>query len=216
MIKSSHPIRIVVIDDSPLVCAGIRVHLREVDDLFIAAEAADAKEGLTLIEAAHPDVALIDLTLPGMDGSVIAARARRIGPDTKNIIIITGALSAALTCRRLPQDVDAYFHKSESLQHLVTLIRRVHRGNPCCVEPIDESADRFSSLTLREHEVLAHLAGGSSLKQVARRMQTTEKVVDHVNQSLMNKLGIHDRVGLVRLAIREFIGNESGTFRIER
>lgn len=213
MVGSWDPIRIVVIDDSPLVCAGIRVHLREVDDIFIVAEAADATEGLTLIEAARPDVALIDLMLPGMDGPVVAARARRASPETKTVII-TGALSAALPCRRLPQDIDGYFHKSDSLQHLVTLIRRVHRGEPCCAASIDESTDRLSSLSLREQEVLAHLAEGASLKQVARRMQTTEKVVDHVNQSLMKKLGIHDRVELVRFAIREFIGNESGPLRL--
>lgn len=209
MVTSWGPIRIVVIDDSPLVCAGIRVHLREVDDIFIVAEAADATEGLVLIEAARPDVALIDLMLPEMDGPVIASRARRVSPATKNVII-TGALSAAQPCRRLPPDVDGYFHKSDSLSQLVTLIRRVHRGEACCAESIVEPADRLGSLSLREHEVLAHLAEGASIKQVARRMQTTEKVVDHVNQSLMNKLGIHDRVDLVRFAIREFIGNESG------
>lgn len=210
MIEVPGPIRIVVIDDSPLVCAGIRVHLRDVDDIFIVAEAADATEGLAIIEAAQPEVALIDLMLPGMDGSAIAARARRISPATKNIII-TGALSAAQPCARLPADIDAYFHKSDSLQYLVTLIRRVHRGEPCCAEPIDEATDRFSTLTLREHEVLALLASGASLKQVARRMQVTEKVADHANQSLMNKLGIHDRVELVRFAIREFLVSESAT-----
>lgn len=201
-------IRIIVVDDNPLVVAGMRVGLRRFDRFDFIGEAGDPETGLALIESQRPDVALIDLMLPRIDGLTLAARVRRADPKVRNIII-SGALARSQVDGPFPEGVDGYFHKSGPVSWLARIIYRAWRrqGLPRAAEQ-REPKGGLASLTLREHEVLAHLGSGCSLKEIATHMQTTYKTVDHLNESLMKKLDLHSRIELVRLALRECLGGE--------
>lgn len=192
------PIGVVVIDTSPLILSGIRGHIQRANDLRLVAEATDGAEGLQRIAEVRPDVALIDLMLPGMDGLTVAAQARRVSPATRTVII-TGDLWSTRIAQPLPKCVDGYFHKCEPISWLVSLVRRVYCGTP---EVSCDSTDPLESLTLPEQVVLLHLTNGATIRQTAFRMQISYKSADHQAQSLMRKLDLHDRASLVHFAIR--------------
>jgi NarL family two-component system response regulator LiaR len=193
-------IRVVVIDDNLLALMGVRIGLRAFPEIEIIGEAVTGSEGLELIAKESPDVALIDLILPDMSGSAVAAVSRRVSPLTRNIIF-TGELNASLTSPGLPESIDGYFHKTGEMASLASLIRRDGRQDE--VSDADASpAGRGQQLGLREQEMLLHLANGKTLKGAARQMQISFKAADRLKQSLMQKLDIHDRVELLLFAIQ--------------
>jgi NarL family two-component system response regulator LiaR len=197
-------IGIVVIDDHPVALAGIRVGLKKFDDIHLNAEAIDGASGLRRIEEHQPDVAVIDVLLPDMDGLEVTARAAEISPDTR-VIITSGDLSIATMSRAAHLGVAGYFHKSGAIERLVLLIRAAYRGEPDEFESlaVPPTAGGLDELTLREHQLLMLLANGSSLKQAAMRMELSYPSADRLKQALMAKLKVHDLVELVRYAIHE-------------
>lgn len=179
---------------------GVRIGLRCFADIEIVGEAVTGAEGLELIVAERPDVALIDLLLPDMSGSAVATVCRQVSPRTRNLIF-TGELNASLTSPGLPESVDGYFHKTGDMESLAGLIR--HDGSSAGTsETESEPADGEPRLSLREQEMLLHLANGKTLKGAARQMQISVKAADRLKQSLMQKLDIHDRVELLLFAIQ--------------
>lgn len=180
---------------------GVRIGLRCFVDIEIIGEAVTGAEGLELITAERPDVALIDLLLPDMSGSAVATLSRRVSPGTRNIIF-TGELNASLTSPGLPESVDGYFHKTGEMESLAGLIRRDGSPAEASTETDSRPTGGGQRLGLREQEMLLHLANGKTLKGAASQMQISFKAADRLKQSLMRKLDIHDRVELLLFAIQ--------------
>jgi len=201
-------IRVLLIDDHPIALTGFRVGLKRFPDIEIVGEAVSGAEGLRLIAEHHPAVAVVDVLLPDTNGLDVAARAREVSPLTR-VIITSGDLSVATMSRGTQLGVAGYFHKSGAIERLAILLRETVGieqpvGEPPETrEPSPESA--IELLTSREHELLALLANGVTLKQAAAHLGVSYKSADHAKQSLMKKLGIHNRVDLVRFAIREHL-----------
>jgi DNA-binding NarL/FixJ family response regulator len=199
-------IRIIIIDDHPVALAGMRVGLKRFEDIVLAGEALDGATGLRQIEELKPDIAVVDVLLPDMDGLEVTARARQLHPAVR-IILTSGDLSIATMSRAAHLGVAGYFHKSGAVERLALLVRSVFHSELNAPSPlgVPDMPDELEALTLKEHEMLMLLANGASLKQAAGRMGITYKAADRLKQSVMRKLDVHNRVELVRYAIREHL-----------
>lgn len=201
-------IRVLLIDDHPIALTGFRVGLKRFPDIEIVGEAVSGAEGLRLIAEHHPAVAVVDVLLPDTNGLDVAARAREVSPLTR-VVITSGDLSVATMSRGTQLGVAGYFHKSGAIERLAILLRETVGIEQPVVEPPETREPPHESgidlLTSREHELLALLANGVTLKQAAAHLGVSYKSADHAKQSLMKKLGIHNRVDLVRFAIREHL-----------
>ena len=132
------PIRVLVIDDQEIFRLGLRVALREFPDISIEGEAADGPAGLALVAERKPDVAIVDVWLPGMDGVQVAERIQAISPDT-GVILISGYFDDAAVARGLQLGVNGIITKTDSPQQFATFIRRIHDGIFCFSESMSEN-----------------------------------------------------------------------------
>lgn len=204
--QGDNRIRVALIDDHPIALAGFRVGLKRFPDIDIVGEASSGAEGLRLIEERRPAIAVVDVLLPDTNGLEVAARTREICPQTQ-VIITSGDLSVSTMSRGTQIGVAGYFHKSGAIERLALLLRETAGPATATGEPVASKESQPESgldlLNSREHELLALLANGVTLKQAAAHLRVSYKSADHSKQSLMKKLGIHNRVDLVRFAIRE-------------
>ena len=201
---NSKPIRVVIADDHVLVRQGIRAFLDTQADLVIVAEAADAMGAIEACAAHNPDVALIDLAMPG--GGVAAIRAiRAANPATQAILltsfddardILAAVQAGALSC--LLKDIDAdglaetirKAARGEAVLHPRVagyLVDAVRQGGPA------SGADASGSLSEREREVLALIAEGGNNQRIAAQLEISEKTVKTHVGNILAKLGLDDR-----------------------
>jgi DNA-binding NarL/FixJ family response regulator len=128
-------IRILIIDDQEIFRLGLRVGMRQYNDICIDGEAGDGPTGLALIAARKPDVTIVDIRLPGMQGTEVAARIREISPDTR-IMLISGCLDDDAVTKGLELGVDGIVTKTDSPAQIARFIRRIHAGTfPCSITP---------------------------------------------------------------------------------
>jgi DNA-binding NarL/FixJ family response regulator len=201
-VKSGN-IRLVIVDDHPIAVLGVRVGLKRYPDIHVEGEALDGTTGLALILERRPDVALVDVWLPDMDGFDLAERLRETSPETR-VIIISGDITAAMRSRISELGIAGFFQKSEPLERLAGLVR-LHRPAPISATTSDapSATGPLSTLTLDEHEFLSLLATGDSLSQIARQMNLSRLKLTGLKRSTMTKLAIDDHFELVRFARRE-------------
>jgi DNA-binding NarL/FixJ family response regulator len=201
--NTAQRIRVVIVDDHPVALAGIRVGLKRFPDIHLEGEALDGLMGLDRIAELQPDVAIIDVLLPDIDGLEVTVRAQKLSPKTR-VIITSGDLSIATMSRASQLGVAGFFHKAGAVERLALLIRSVHE------EGIDEddslavpeTADGLDSLTPREHELLMYLANGESLRHASERMGVAYQAAERLEQSVMRKLSVDNRVDLIDFAVR--------------
>lgn len=215
-------LRVMLVDDFPVVCMGLRLYLERCPDIIVDCEAYDGKMALELAIERRPPVAIIDVRLPPSDGITLAEQIREAVPETR-VLLISGWFESYTIERGLKAGVSGFIEKTEFLQKLSTFVREVSRGGFCCSQSVWEYIERSEegyrlipsaasvvlSLSSKEREMLECLAQGASLKQAARLIGVTYKSADHLKQNVMKKLNVHDRVELVRLAIREGILRET-------
>jgi len=214
---ASDRIRIVLIDDHRLVTEPLAMRINAEPDLEVVATAADGDTGLQVVLDQQPAIVILDVNVPGRGAFEIAHEIGGRVPSAK-ILFLTGFLSDILLEQALRlKPTRGYLLKGESADFLISAIRRVAMGETCFSPEVHErlffrpaekrytvqNESRLSELTGRQLEVLRHLANGESVKEVARALHLTEKSVDSHKYRIMHKLGIHDRVGLARYAIRE-------------
>jgi two-component system response regulator DesR len=203
-------IRVIIIDDHPVALTGIRVGLKRFRDIHLESEALDGASGLAQIEERKPDVAVVDVQLPDMDGLEVASLARELSPDTR-IILTSGDLSIATMSRASQLGVAGFFHKSGAVERLALLIRSVmDDADDAESLEVPEVGDGLRSLTSREHELLMLLANGASLAQSAARMGMSHAAAEHLEAGMMQKLGVESRVDLIRLAAEECLVHSPG------
>lgn len=205
--------RVMLVDDHPLVRSGIRALLETVEQFEIVAETGEGNEAIRLIEQLRPDVVLMDIAMPVMSGLEITARAKKVFPETK-VIILTMHATEEYQSYAATAGADGYLLKSSAVSELESAIEAVVRGQTfyCALDAadlvanhsVDDNRDQVAlkRLTKRQREVLQLIGQGLVAKQIAVQLELSVKTVESHRASLMKRLGIHDIAGLVRFAIR--------------
>jgi DNA-binding NarL/FixJ family response regulator len=206
-------LRIVLADDHGLVRAGFRALLAGCSDVDVVGEAADGHEALRLIEELDPDVALVDISMPGLNGLETTARASKEYPRTR-ILVLSMHADEEYVRQALTIGAAGYLLKNADRIELELAVRAVARGDswlsPAVSKPVvaayarrgDDRKGPFDVLTPRQRETLQLIAEGHSTKDIAHRLSLSIKTVETHRAQLMDRLGIHDVQGLVRYAIR--------------
>jgi DNA-binding NarL/FixJ family response regulator len=206
--------RIVLADDHALVRQGIRSLLSSIADFEVVGEAADGREALRLIRVLAPDVALLDISMPELNGLDAAARALREWPRLK-VIVLSMHAAELFVIEALRAGVNGYLLKHADLSELERAIRAVARGErylaPAVSGPVierllrtghDERDEKGDALSPRQREVLQLIAEGKSTREIAERLNLSPKTVETHRAQLMQRLAIFDIAGLTRYALR--------------
>lgn len=206
-------LRTVVADDHGLVRAGIRALIETFPDFEVVAEAANGREALSLIAELDPDVALVNITTPELDGFEVSARAKAEHPRTRTVLFSLAADGESLR-RALLAGAAGYLIRGADGAELELALRTAARGevwlspsvSRTVVAAITESAAppaRASDvLTARQREILQLVAEGQSTKEIAANLGVTPKTVESHRAQLMHRLGIRGLPALVRAALR--------------
>jgi DNA-binding NarL/FixJ family response regulator len=198
---------ILCVDDHPLVRKGIAAILANETDMKLVAEAGSGTEAVNAFRQFHPDITLMDLRMPGMDGIEATKQIRQIDPEAK-IIALTSYDGDQEIYRALEAGVRGYILKESVHTEIVRAIRVVHSGKrlmpPEVAERLSEHFPQVA-LTPREIEVLQYVAKGFGNKEIGVRLGTAAGTVKMHLQNILSKLGASDRTHAVTLAIRRGI-----------
>jgi two-component system, NarL family, response regulator LiaR len=206
-------IRVLVADDHAVVREGLRAFLALQDDVEVVGEAADGEEAVAAVASLQPDVALVDLVMPGVDGLEAIKRIRASDAPTR-VIVLTSFADEDKMLPAVRAGAVGYLLKDVDPQALVAAIRTVHDGetllHPAVVrELVREVAGDGrepppeNPLTHREREVLALIARGRANKAIAFELGVAEKTVKTHVSNILAKLGVSDRTQAALLAVRE-------------
>lgn len=205
--ESSPVIRVLCVDDHPLVRKGIASILATEADVQLVAEGSNGREAVALFEKHRPDVTLMDLRMPEMDGIAAVQEIRRKAPDAK-IIALTSYDGDQDIQKALQAGVRGYLLKEMVHTEVLRAIRAVHAGQKLMpVAVVEKLAEHFpsSSLTARETEVLGLVAKGMSNKEIAEKLGTADGTVKIHVQNILAKLGAADRTHAVTIAMQRGI-----------
>ena len=198
-------IRIVIVDDHPVVRQGLRALLGVQDGISIVGEAADGPSALSLAASLRPDMVLLDLKLPGMDGIKVLESLRSSGA---RVLVLTSATEPERARNAVRAGAAGVLYKDIDPDALVRAIRSVHDGNLLLAAEAAGSllrgggGNRSDALTSRERDVLAKIAEGRSNREIARLLQVSEKTVKAHVSSVLAKLGVQDRTQAAVYAVR--------------
>jgi len=205
--------RVLLADDHTLVRAGIRALVETIAGATVVAETGDGREALELVERHRPDIALIDITRPGLNGLEVAQRLGRAHPT--RVVVLSMHANEGYVAQALKAGVSGYLLKDAAAAELGVALAAVMRGDtylsPAISRQVVErfwrggepAASPLSVLTDRQREILRMIAEGRSTKEIASDLSLSVKTVETHRAQLMERLGIRDVPGLVRLAIRE-------------
>jgi DNA-binding NarL/FixJ family response regulator len=206
MNESAH-IRILCVDDHPLVHEGIATVIRNQPDMTLIAEAFNGHDALQKFREHQPDVTLLDLRLPDMSGIDAMIAIRNEFPEARAIILTTFEGDAEIH-RALAAGARAYVLKSMPPKELVEVIRKVHAGKkPIAPQIAAQLAEHYGdeALTQREIDVLRQIAGGNRNRDIAEKLFISEETVKVHIKHLMEKLGASDRTQAVAIGVRRGI-----------
>jgi DNA-binding NarL/FixJ family response regulator len=201
-------IRLLLADDHAILRAGLRVLLDAQPDMTVVAEAADGHEALDRARANQPDVAVVDLTMPGMSGVQTLERLRREVPATR-LLVLTMHDDPAYAGLTLAAGATGHVVKDAESTELLAAIRAVHRGRTFVHTgsdvsdgaPPESATAGVPPLSGRERQVLELLARGHTNREVAGRLRLSVKTIETYRSRLNDKLGLNSRADLVRLAM---------------
>ncbi|MBV8860191.1 MAG: response regulator transcription factor [Acidobacteria bacterium] len=204
---SRNPIRILTVDDHPLLREGIAAVLAGETDIVVVAEAGNGREAVEQFRAHRPDVTLMDLQMPVMNGTEAILAIRKDYPEAR-IIVLTTYSGDAQAVRALKAGAYGYLLKNMVRKELIETIRSVHGGKKrippeIAVELAEHHTD--DALTEREIEVLREVAAGNANKVVALRLNISEETVKAHMRSILSKLGANDRTHAVTIALKRGI-----------
>lgn len=206
------PVRVVIADDHPVVRTGLRLMLSMRETFELVGEAVNGVSAVRLVGELQPDVVLMDLRMPGMDGIAALEQIRREWPRVA-VIILTTYNEDELMIRGLRAGARGYLLKDADVEVLLQAIERVARGEtliqPEVMERVLLHAERAvkalppkqPELTARELDVLAGVARGERTKEIARRLGVSERTAWAYLTSIYNKLGVDSRASAVALAM---------------
>ena len=205
-------IKVLLADDHRIVRAGLRRLIEESGDLTVVAEAADGREAILQAREKEPDVAVIDLTMPGLDGLEVISQLKLYCPKLP-ILILTMHEEEQFVVRSLEAGAKGYITKHSAPEQLVTAIRKVFAGGRYLTETAAEALaihttrgaggqSLLNALSNREIEVLRCLASGRTNREIAEAYSISIKTVDAYRQHLLKKLNLRNNAELTRFAIQ--------------
>jgi DNA-binding NarL/FixJ family response regulator len=209
----STPVTVLIADDHPVVRQGLRVLLGVTDGIEVAGEAADGHQAVELASTLQPDVILLDLKLPGMDGvAVLRALAERT--VRSRVLVLTSVTGSQAVTAAMRAGAAGFVYKDIDPDALVRAVRSVHDGNTLLAPEAAGALARsgpggrhsvthgLAALTSREREVLAQITEGRSNREIARALHIQEKTVKTHVSSVLAKLGVADRTQAALYAVR--------------
>jgi len=215
-------IRIMIVDDHPLFREGLRRVLKEEDDLLVEAEVADGQQAIVLACDIHPDVILLDINLPSMNGLQVTREIKASLPDTA-VINLTAYHDEEQIIHAINAGASAYYPKEVMPDKLIFAVRQVTKGQWVIDDQVltekemkdwlfeqyrrvaapglvDDS--RFAPLSAREMEILQYVVRGSSNKEIARALKISQQTVKNHISSILRKLDVKDRTEAAVYALR--------------
>ena len=211
---SPKSLRVLLADDHTLVRAGIRALLEKFPGVEVAGEAGDGREVIDLIKAQQPDVVLMDISMPGLDGLQALARITRDFPQVK-VIILSMHPNDEYVLQALKSGASGYLLKRAATTELAAALKTVAGGQIYLsrevaggflrkfpLQQIAHSTSPLEQLTSRQREILQLLAEGQTTKAIAGVLGISDKTVEYHRARLMARLNIFDVPGLVRFALR--------------
>ena len=207
MTSAPKPIRIALVDDHPILRQGIAALISDQPDLQLVGQASNGLEAIEQFRLHRPDVMLMDLQMPGMNGIDAMSAIRGEFPDARFVVLTTYTGDVQIV-RALKAGARAYLLKSLLHRELLDTIRSVHAGNKrippeIAAELADHAAD--DQLTPREIEVLRLVAAGNANKIVADRLSITEAPVKAHVKNILSKLDANDRTHAVTIGLKRGI-----------
>lgn len=207
-------ISIVLADDHKLVREGIRLLLAAEPDLSVVGEVADGLKVVQTVEKLKPQVLVLDLMMPGLNGLEIARQVSKSCPETR-VMILSMHANEAYVVEALRNGATGYCLKDCSGTEMIAAVRSVARGQPWLSPPFSERAlelydrkaedaanDPYDQLTTREREVFQLTAEGFTSPQIGQKLFISPRTVESHRANLMRKLSLHSQSDLVRLAIK--------------
>ena len=207
-------IKVLIADDHTILRQGIKALLDNQAEIEVIGEAKDGREALTLIERLLPDVVLMDIAMPGLNGLEATRRIKKKFPGIK-VLVLTMYTNEEYVFQILNAGANGYLVKETAFQDLISAIKAVYRDEAFMSPSISKKViNRYTQrvrkandptcdiLTTREREILQLIAEGSSSKKIAEALFISPKTVETHRTHIMDKLNIHNRTDLVKYAIR--------------
>jgi DNA-binding NarL/FixJ family response regulator len=207
MTEDTTKIRILIVDDHPLLRQGILALIADEQDMTVVAEAADGREAIQQFRTHHPDVTLMDLQMPEMNGLDAMISIRGEFPEAR-IIVLTTYTGDMQARRALQAGARAYLLKNSLHKELLDTIRAVHAGRKALSPEISfQLAEHVAeeALSPAEVRVLSLIAEGNSNKEIAAVLSLTEDAVKGQVRNILSKLGANDRTQAVTMAVKRGI-----------
>src|SRR5258705_1334828 len=212
-------IAVLIADDHGVVADGLRYLIEAQADMEVVATARDGREAVRETMASNPDVVLMDIAMPELNGTEAAHIIRERCPRTK-VIMLSMYSDPVHVCRALQAGASGYVVKKSAAGEVVQAIPAVHAGDRYLGKPLADSVidqlvmnpvaeDPLGRLSSRERQVLQMLAEGASVADIALRLSLSPKTVETYRARMIDKLEIHDLAGLIKFAIRQgLVSNE--------
>ncbi|MBI4286213.1 MAG: response regulator transcription factor [Chloroflexi bacterium] len=211
-------IRVLVADEQTMFREGLCALLRTRGDIEVVGEATDGHEAVAMAQAKLPDLVLMNMSIPGLDGAEVTHRVRKESSETK-VLLLTQCEDRDRILSGLKAGASGYIPKKASAADLVSAMQVVCRGGyflyPSIARAVVDdysqlvkragSADPYEKLTHREREVLKLLAEGRKSREIAEMLEIATKTVIRHKTSMMSKLGVHNRTDLIKYAIRKHL-----------
>jgi NarL family two-component system response regulator LiaR len=211
-VEGGERIRVVIVDDHEMVRSGLAIFLRVMRDLELVGEASSGEEAVEVCEEVNPDVVLMDMVMPGLDGASATRAVVERCPATR-VIALTSFPEEDLVQRALEAGAMGYLLKNVNANELATAIRAARAGKPTlspeAAQALIQRATRPAApghdLSAREREVLALMKQGLSNRAIAERLIISLSTVDFHVSNILGKLGVTSRTEAVALAVEHHI-----------
>jgi Response regulator containing a CheY-like receiver domain and an HTH DNA-binding domain len=214
------PIKVILVDDHSLVRAGIRSLIQNISGVEVIAEANNGRDAIRLIDELIPDLVLLDIAMPELNGLEVISRISKDNLVTR-VIILSMHTNEEYVVQALKAGAAGYLLKDSAPNELEIAVNSVMKGetylSPAISKHVvdnylrrisdvstekEKGPDIFKQLTSRQREILQLIAEGNSTKEIANKLNVSIKTVETHRMQLMDRIGIHDVAGLVRYAIR--------------